>query len=239
MALVGLVGISAFMLASFAVGGRLLALAVRTRRPPEALVGSSLLIAGGLGSVLVIAAGELPTARVPLLTISTLLVNVGITMLGVFVWCVFRPGPAGAALLVVLAALLFLSFAGDLLGGYYAGHPRSDLSRAIDYTGRIGMYAWASLEALRQWLLARRRARLGLCDPLVANRFLLWGIATGSVIGIWGFGLWSELHGVVDVRASFGWIAVFGGLCAVAVWLAFMPPPAYRRWLEAAAPSSA
>jgi len=37
-------------------------------------------------------------------------------------------------------------------------------------------FAWAGTEAFLQYRQARRRVRLGLCDPLVCNRQLLWAL---------------------------------------------------------------
>ena len=56
---------------------------------------------------------------------------------------------------------------------------------------------WGAVESLRYYALMRRRLRLGLADPLVTNRFLLWGLGIGaagvgsliSVVGAGGLGL--------------------------------------------------
>ncbi len=48
-------------------------------------------------------------------------------------------------------------------------------------TARIVPTAWACYESLRYYRSMHRRQTLGLADPIVANRFLLWSIWTGAV----------------------------------------------------------
>ena len=43
-------------------------------------------------------------------------------------------------------------------------------------------FAWGGFEALRYFFLLRRRQALGLADPVVTNRFLLWAIADWTEI---------------------------------------------------------
>ena len=79
---------------------------------------------------------------------------------------------------------------------------------------------------------------MGLGDPVVANRFLLWGIGAGaaglgSAIGT----LVQLVTGVVSTQVP--WVlassSAHGFVAAVAMWLAFMPPAAYTRWVGARA----
>jgi hypothetical protein len=93
----------------------------------------------------------------------------------------------------------------------------------------------------------RRRVALGLADPLVANRFVLWSVWTGALgfaalllFAVRSRAFWLQLHGVdprvvmpaaIPITAALAGIAV---VCAgVAVWLAFFPPSSYRRWVRA------
>jgi small-conductance mechanosensitive channel len=106
-----------------------------------------------------------------------------------------------------------------------------------DYCGRLAMYSWASYETLRQYGLARRRVRIGLSEPLVANRFLLWGIGTLAALGIWLHSLWRELAQRSEVTEFYLVVTVLGSTCALSIWLAFFPPRAYRQWFETSAPA--
>ena len=86
-----------------------------------------------------------------------------------------------------------------------------------------------AVKALRQATLARRRVRIGLTEPLVANRFLLWGVSTLAANGIWAYSLWRELVQESDTTEFYLVASVLGCICALAIWLAFFPPRAYRQ----------
>jgi hypothetical protein len=228
MALLALLGMSAFALVSSAVGLHLILLARRTGLLPERLSGISMFLAGGLGSTLLLAAGFAGDARWLFATAAVVAINFGVAALGVFTWRVFRPTLMGATLVAACVMLLFLSMIVDRFAGHYLGAPRSGFSIAADHAGRLVLYGWATWESLRQYARARRRVRLGLTEPLVANRFLLWGLATGAALGIWLHALWRELVRSHDDTQAYLVITAFGGACALALWLAFFPPRTYR-----------
>jgi hypothetical protein len=228
--LLGLVGILAFVAASFVVGLRLSWTGLRRGGIPESTIGLSFLLAGGIGTLLMVASSGAGTAQALLRAASLGFINLGIAVLGVFNWRVFRPDRTGALLFAAFVSLLALSFSADLARRAFLDQaPRPPLWIAADAAGRIGMYGWGSFETLRQYALARRRLRLGLSDPLVADRFLLWGIGTLSVIGIWVHTYTRELLGATSADGEYLVVSVLGGLCATAIWLAFFPPLAYRR----------
>jgi hypothetical protein len=238
LALLALLGISLFAVASFAVGWRLLWLAHRTGLVPEKLMGGSLFLAGGMGTALMILSGVAGPARGALSTAAMLAVDCGIAALGIFTWRVFRPGLIGATAVSAFTALLFLSFASDWVSGHYLGVRRSPFSMSADYIGRFGLYGWACFETLRQYALARRRVQIGLLEPLVANRFLLWGVSTFAALGIWSYALWSELLSAPDATEFYFVVSVLGGACAASIWLAFFPPRFYRSWFAPPAVSA-
>lgn len=234
MAVAALVGLSAFALASLFVGARLLVLSFRTQRLPERLIGLSLFSAGGIGTVLVLLADIVGGSRATLQNVAAIAIHLGVAALGIFTWRVFRPTFAGATLVATCVALLVLSRLADAVSGHYFGVDRSDLSIAADYTARIVLYAWATFESLRHYALARRRVRIGLVEPLVANRFLLWGIGTGAALCIWFHVFLQELARRSDAAETYLVIATFGTACAISIWLAFFPPRRYRVCLGAA-----
>jgi hypothetical protein len=134
----------------------------------------------------------------------------------------------GATLVACCVTLLFLSMLVDRLAGHYLGAPRSAFSIATDHGGRLLLYGWATWEALRQYAHARRRVRHGLTEAIVANRFLLWGLATFAAIGIWLHALWREIARSNDQTEAYLVVTALGGACALSIWLAFFPPRAYR-----------
>jgi hypothetical protein len=228
MEFAALLGMSAFALASTVVGLRLLLLSRRTGLLPERMIGLSLFLAGGCGATLLVASGFAGDARWLVATAAIAMINLGVAALGVFTWRVFRPTLVGATLVASCVMLLLMSMIVDRAAGHYLGMARSSFSTGTDYAGRLALYGWATAESLRQYALARRRVRLGLTDPLVANRFLLWGVATVAALGIWLHALWQELIGRNDTTESYLVATLLGGTCALAIWLAFFPPRSYR-----------
>ena len=103
---------------------------------------------------------------------------------------------------------------------------------------QIAALLWGSAEALSWFVRMRRRARVGLGDAVVANRFLLWGIGAGAA------GLGSLIGIVVQIvtgamSTQVPWVlassSAHGFVAAVAMWLAFVPPAGYVRWVQARA----
>lgn len=101
-------------------------------------------------------------------------------------------------------------------------------------------FCWASVEALLYWSMARRRVGLGLSTPMLANRFLLWGLWSGAATVLL---LVRVLLPIVVARETMNtdppMLAVLLQLsaaivCATAVWLTFSPPRFYQRWVEGA-----
>jgi hypothetical protein len=94
---------------------------------------------------------------------------------------------------------------------------------------------WATGEALLEYRRARRRTRLGLSDPLVTNRFLLWGFAALSEFLIYVAVMAGILRGAPSdfLNGSTAIIvSALGMSAAITILLAFMPPRAYRQWVE-------
>jgi hypothetical protein len=93
----------------------------------------------------------------------------------------------------------------------------------------LAAYAWSCFEPLRYASLMRRRAKLGFGDPLVANRLLLWGVGTGGIAGVALLHLVAQLFGHYELPPSLvGVVSSLVLVTAVAEWLAFFPPRAYR-----------
>ena len=82
--------------------------------------------------------------------------------------------------------------------------------------------------------MARRRLALGLSEPVVVNRLLLWGL-TGALEALINLvDLVLHLNGLSpmsDGRAMA--VTAIGGVIASALmYLTFLPPAAYRGWVE-------
>jgi hypothetical protein len=236
MQVLGLLGLAAFVLVSLVLGVRLVGLAARTRQFPELAIGVSFLLSGfvgtGLGLVGTHAQALSPETRMVLRLAGAFASHVGYALLAGFVARVFRPDLAGATGFAVSVFGLGVGF------GMQVGYATPSAAPAAVSPGfwtslavQVATYAWATCESFRQWDLARRRVRIGLGDPLVAQRFLCWGLSTSIVIAIW-------LHlAVALVRRTAATlsggdylvIAALGFACAAASWLSFFPAAWMRR----------
>ena len=166
-----------------APGLRLLALASRTRRTPElwcglyfvgAAIGLSLRVAGA--SFLL----EDPARAEQLNVAGHLGLASGTIAMAIFTLQVFHPGHVVARFFAATTiGLIIATSCHTLLGGWVL---REDsLSMIATNALRIVPTAWAFYESFRYWRSMRRRLALGLADPVVTNRFLLWTIWSGGV----------------------------------------------------------
>lgn len=240
-----LVSTVAFIATGGIVGVRLLRLALRTRELSDFLVGFSLfdlsavayplILFGSLGDL------SLPAAKRALFASSLAMV---LGWIGVFAFTqrVFRPGSAPArALAAAGAATLLYGLAAGV--GYIA---RVETHAALESTASpllwiqfaaIAAYAWTAYEGFRCWAQAKKRMKLGLAEPLVANRFLLWGcVGLASLLSV-APSLLITLGGGDGTRHVVARLSTaLGGLLAsLALQLAFLPTDRYRRWVAARA----
>ena len=195
IAVAGLLGLIAFVVASLVVGGRILVLASRTRRLPEFTVGWSLILAGGLGTALAVGPSLVPSlserATYALYELSLVANHLGYVLLFLFVWRVFRPSAAWAMLLFLACSVAaIVGGASTALSlepgaGLPGSHTPADAGFWISLTARFVGYGWAMIESFRYYALLDRRRRLGLADPTVVARFFHWGVCTAAVVCIW------------------------------------------------------
>ncbi|MEB2345111.1 MAG: hypothetical protein OZ948_10230 [Deltaproteobacteria bacterium] len=187
MALLALLGYGAFVLVSLVVGVRLLLLWRGTRETPELAIGVTL-TAGGLSFALGIAAfsaPELPRAAAASIEmISGFAAHLASAALALALRHIFRPDERWAralqlALTVALAGSFLLRLVDPL-----AFPPPPFVFWPYMLLG-AGIYAWSAVEALLCWQETARRARLGLAEPGLARRFLLWAVAGTAALGIY------------------------------------------------------
>jgi hypothetical protein len=234
---------------STTVGVRLLLVYRRTRGFPELVLGLSLAAITGIGFPFALLT-ELRATLGPLLTLAadavgSLAATTGFAGFYVFTWRVFRPDSRWAAALTVLGAgtaLVAASATVALAFGIESSEEKFRVVRGWEIplfaSAAVGC-VWSGVEALRYHAMLRRRLNLGLADRVVTNRVLLWGLtgaAAGSALVIFTLLLMANvnhLHAPVALFTAGG----CGLLVSVFLYLAFLPPAAYLRWLDRGVPS--
>lgn len=234
------IGFIAFFVSSLAIGLRLVGLAWRNRGLPEGLIGAGILGIGPLGFALTVAALALGAAR-PRAVFAALLgaqiaISAGALATYVFTWRVFRLEARWAPALVALAAAVFgVSTLGRLVYGGYSLPLQLDVWLALQSAAVVACLFWGAGESLIYHGHMRRRLRLGLADPITTNRFLLWGLGIGSAgVGsaIANVAMWLRGNATPALDALTLSNSLFGLAAAILMWIAFLPPRAYIRWIE-------
>ncbi len=235
--------IGLLIVASFAVGVRLLVMHLRTGAAPELLLGGMLLLAVGIGYALMIATPRAgPESKGALQMISTFATCAGFSLLFAFTWRVFHPQEwwarifAAAGMLTMLVAVVRRCIQVETRG--VVDITQEALVDLLLQGGTVVVaYAWTAWESLRYYGMMRRRVALGLADPTVCNRFLLWGLMALAVnAGIAVNMLAFAIH--VDALQT-PWVLLLSsttGLTQVLLLLlAFLPPRSYLSWVRARA----
>jgi hypothetical protein len=249
METIGFLAVAVVALVSTAVGVRLLFVSRRTREFPELALGLSLFGITGIGFPIVILT-ELRETIGPLLTfaadfIGSFAVALGFAGFYVFTYRVFRPGSRWAVALILLgsgAALLATAMTVWLAIGVESNEEKFQLVKNWEillFTSAVVGFLWSAFEAFHYHAMLRRRLALGLADPVVTNRVLLWGLV-GATAGA-ALLIMTVLR-LLDVNYMSAPVALFtaavcGFLASGFLCLAFMPPTAYLRWVERRAPA--
>jgi hypothetical protein len=219
------------------VGVRLLKLASQTRQVPERLLGTLFLFSGG--SYLAYVSPNLLSEDwlwTPLNFLGRVLYLPVPILLAVFTRHVFRPKSRWAAWFVWASVIVPVAgVGGSALGGDWEGYSLGNPAFWAEWAGYTIPFGWAGVEAFIQYAKLRRRQKHGLCDPVVCNRFLLWGIfgvlsviASLIILPMYAHyaqhgqfaATWDRLIGAVEIAA----IAV--------IWVVFFPPAFYQRWVN-------
>ena len=234
------IGFVAFMLSSLVIGIRLLVLWSRSRRLPELLIACGILGIGPVGFAFTLVATSsdqtLPTLASVCLAAAVLSTSAGAFATAIFNWRVFRPDTPGLRLAVGIVAALFVSaFIWEIIGSGFADATRYGSGFHLYSVLSTAILLWGAAESLRYFAMMRRRAKLGLADPLVTNRFLLWGLGIGA----------AGLGSAISITAcaitgqhmlAISWVTISNSLhgftAAALMWVAFIPPGFYRRLVE-------
>jgi hypothetical protein len=230
-----------------APGMRLLSLAYRTRQLPE-FWGGLYFVGAAFGISMRVMGSSLYSTRPELAdtlnTIGHCAFASGTIAIAVFTLRVFRPSSiAGRTLAGIMITAILATTSHSLFGGY-ASIENSYSILATNFA-RLLPTCWAFYESLRYWRSMCRREVLGLADPVLTNRFLLWSIWTGAVtllpmvplaIRVLGIALLGNIEYGQDVQAE--WLPsvlmvvrvlflAVAPIAAIALSLSFFPPAVY------------
>jgi hypothetical protein len=155
--------------------------------------------------------------------------------LALFTRIVFRRSqPWALALVVGVGISLVVGVGCSALGGDFEGFSISNTWFWFEWVANTIPFGWIGIEALIQYRSGRRRVRVGLLEPLVCNRFLLWMIAgllqsSAFLVSLVQYaeyettGTWSTWS---DSTLGAIEMATIG-----TIWLVFFPPAVYCRWI--------
>jgi hypothetical protein len=220
-----------FLIASL----RLIRLSRRTRERPELLLGSYFAFSG-----LYYLIYNLPSLfgfdfwQPPIDVGIEWIYSLGVFPFLFFIRSVFRPDGAWAGWLVGVCSVFLLA---GMAGAAVTGRTDPALDNPwflIEWVGYTTPCVWLCWEAMLVRRGAQKRARIGLCPPIVANRYLLLALFGGLQV----LACLVDLYWGYDKKASetisLVSDALLGGseIASVAVlWLAFFPPPFYTDWI--------
>ncbi len=165
--------------------------------------------------------------------------SIGVLPYLLFIRRVFRPNDGWARIAVrICSAILLL---GTAMGALVNGRVEFTFDNPwflVQWLGYTAPCGWVGCEAMLCWQSARKRARIGLCPPVVANRYLLLALFGGFQV----LACLADLYVAHDLGSNqtIAMItdAMLGGaeIASVAVlWLAFFPPPFYADWITRSA----
>jgi hypothetical protein len=239
----------AYVSVGIAVGIRLVRLARRTRGFPERMLGIACLSGPGLLApclVVVHALAEPEWVVRAAAFVGQIGYALFCSVMVLFTWQCFRPDEAWARWLARASIVVVVFAAGGGMARALGLAPVLELRdmdhwtyRTIGFASLLG-HAWTGLESFTYYRRMRRRSALGLADPVVTNRFLLWGmVAIGALVasgaplfvGLLGGDSYHDL----PTRIAGALATIFGSVC---LQLAFLPPQSYVSWLRARAASA-
>jgi hypothetical protein len=189
--------------------------------------------------------------------VGQLCMGVGFAMIFLFTQRTFYPASATAKLFVKVMCMAIA--ASLLVRAFHEGFAISvspGPMHWVFYFLRLSALLWASAASIVYWIRMRKRARLGLADPMVANRFLLWGLwAIGSSLTALAEPIARLVYAAVagesataadSIQGTAGsliqtTLAITSVLCLFTtsvLWLAFFPTRRYREWITARAESA-
>jgi hypothetical protein len=233
------------------VGVKLLRVAAHSRKFPELAVGVALFSYAAVSQPALLVQQALGdeaslALRTGIIALRILAFYVTLVGLSLFTWQVFgaesrwRQALAGTIALTALIAggvslwNVWLQLSADL--------PLSMYRRVGMTPHYVFTFGWVALESLHYYAQMRKRRVLGLADPVVTNRFFVWGAGEGvaSLVVVVLFVATMTQPQISTSDPLVSWCVTLAGLVnALVWWLTFTPPTAYLRWIRGRAAEGA
>lgn len=189
---------------------------------------------GGIGYPLLSAIQQapIPAGWIPGLMVAQILCHlIGDTAFGIFVQRVFRPTASWARALpwLTAGAVGGMATAQFFEPGLLAFARENRGPWRFHAVAALLPLAWSAGESFAYHGRMRRRLALGLADPVVTDRFLLWSLGMTAAFTIAGIDTALVLQGSSLIATRFGGLVIgcIGMISATTMWLAFFPPRAY------------
>jgi len=258
MVITGIVLLASFVIAGI-VGIKLWRLGADDWLAPERMLAVYFLVSHLIGGVMMTIAygawssmgrAESPDWLIWINGVGQHLLAIGFATILLFTQRTFHPGVRWAETLAWLAiGVLVLSLLGRLLWEGFAISISGGTFHWAAFAVRMLALCWAGVSACAYWVRMRKRMKLGLADPLLVNRFLLWGgWAIGNLIIAlsepaarliysWTAGdaamTADHITGVAGpiIQITLSVTSVFGSLTTIALFLTFFPTEGYKRWV--------
>jgi hypothetical protein len=240
----GSIGVGVLFCVGVVLTLRLIVHGLRTGELPPLLVAVALLLLGPISVPLAVAAVRLANTQPEMSRLlgsgAAAASTIGVSCAALVTAVVFREGSrlGWLATCALVVAMCTCVVGATVEGGI-------DLRRTPDgfrlgyQVLQLGTLLWASVEAFVTWRMLRRRIRLGLASPIVANRIMLWSLASGAASIGMAIGFLATFFGLhyagdaVEVP-----LTGLGLVAAAAIWLSFLPPARYRAWVRSRHPEA-
>ena len=226
------------------VGLKLLSIAARSRKFPEFAIGVALFTYAALSQPALLASSVLGEEasvdlQMGLAVLRTIAFYVTLLGLSVFTWRVFGAESRWRQVLAFGVAFTGLISGGLIIWATWlklsAGLPTPTYARVGMMAHYVFAFGWVSLESLHYHAMMRKRQALGLADPVVTNRFFVWGAGEGvASILVLVLLILTIFRGEISPGDPIvSWFVTLAGLVNTLVWwLTFTPPTAYLQWVR-------
>lgn len=243
MAIAAFLPLAFFVAIAGSVGFRLVRLWTRTHSAPEGSLGLGLLLVAS--SMPLSAIGRVPDLAMHFsgrvcFSAGLLIAAVGLSGMVFFNYQVFRRGSVWGRLLFVAISGLLLASVSYMSVANFRGNSVEEIKPlmrpgTLSLMGAVLLsFLWGAAESFRCRYALKRQLALGLGDPVVANRFLLWGVASVACACLLVVIIACVVSGMTIMQepVPLGAMSVNGIVMSAAWYFTFFAPARYLRFVR-------